>query len=377
MSRISMFDCFEGEPKTGLKECLQLYWGYRLLELAQLHGLQADEGTPDADIIEQLIPKMIENFTKDVEYLNENEWLFLNTVKQNWNKEMDDVESKQYATLKWLGYAYLFNHDGHIYPIIPKELIDLLPQSYSEDFMYRVERNQKLFTYTLALVNLYGVYKVEQLVDLWNLYNKDKVTIEDVQKYIDAMMMRQMDFWCEKGYVISNLIEDENQYNNLMKAASRYPYFIPKKSDITFYSEIEQSLSSVYFKKLEEFIRNLNIVDESMIDGLVYDIFGACKLDLPLDMIVNMLKDSGIEFKEENESNEFMRLLRIASNNTRKWVLRGHMPVEMVKNPAKVPSDKPQPQNTKPKTIVKIGRNEPCYCGSGKKYKHCCGSSMI
>lgn len=21
----------------------------------------------------------------------------------------------------------------------------------------------------------------------------------------------------------------------------------------------------------------------------------------------------------------------------------------------------------------KIGRNEPCTCGSGKKYKHCCG----
>jgi Predicted metal-binding protein related to the C-terminal domain of SecA len=22
----------------------------------------------------------------------------------------------------------------------------------------------------------------------------------------------------------------------------------------------------------------------------------------------------------------------------------------------------------------KIGRNEPCFCGSKKKYKHCCGS---
>ena len=28
-----------------------------------------------------------------------------------------------------------------------------------------------------------------------------------------------------------------------------------------------------------------------------------------------------------------------------------------------------------PKFISKkIGRNEPCYCGSGKKYKHCCGA---
>ena len=24
-------------------------------------------------------------------------------------------------------------------------------------------------------------------------------------------------------------------------------------------------------------------------------------------------------------------------------------------------------------TIVKVGRNDPCTCGSGKKYKRCCG----
>ena len=27
-----------------------------------------------------------------------------------------------------------------------------------------------------------------------------------------------------------------------------------------------------------------------------------------------------------------------------------------------------------PRKVVKIGRNEPCPCGSGKKYKKCCGA---
>jgi preprotein translocase subunit SecA len=27
----------------------------------------------------------------------------------------------------------------------------------------------------------------------------------------------------------------------------------------------------------------------------------------------------------------------------------------------------------KRRPIAKVGRNEPCSCGSGKKYKHCCG----
>jgi len=30
---------------------------------------------------------------------------------------------------------------------------------------------------------------------------------------------------------------------------------------------------------------------------------------------------------------------------------------------------------TRPRTVVKIGRNDPCICGSGKKYKKCCGAA--
>jgi len=29
--------------------------------------------------------------------------------------------------------------------------------------------------------------------------------------------------------------------------------------------------------------------------------------------------------------------------------------------------------DAKPRSSMKIGRNDPCPCGSGKKYKHCCG----
>ena len=34
---------------------------------------------------------------------------------------------------------------------------------------------------------------------------------------------------------------------------------------------------------------------------------------------------------------------------------------------------KPQVQQTIVNTEKQIGRNDPCPCGSGKKYKNCCG----
>ena len=31
------------------------------------------------------------------------------------------------------------------------------------------------------------------------------------------------------------------------------------------------------------------------------------------------------------------------------------------------------PVKKQPRRVQKVGRNDPCPCGSGKKYKHCCG----
>jgi preprotein translocase subunit SecA len=46
---------------------------------------------------------------------------------------------------------------------------------------------------------------------------------------------------------------------------------------------------------------------------------------------------------------------------------------EVAKGQAIVPSDEPAPKKPIRRQEPKIGRNDPCYCGSGKKYKNCCG----
>ncbi|MBN6186940.1 preprotein translocase subunit SecA [Aneurinibacillus sp. BA2021] len=48
---------------------------------------------------------------------------------------------------------------------------------------------------------------------------------------------------------------------------------------------------------------------------------------------------------------------------------------EVAKGQAMAPADAGEPAPKKPvrRQEPKIGRNDPCYCGSGKKYKNCCG----
>ena len=63
----------------------------------------------------------------------------------------------------------------------------------------------------------------------------------------------------------------------------------------------------------------------------------------------------------EKETTMYLLRAEIRQNSVRKQVTKG----EAV-------SDN-KPKKKEPKKVSKIGRNEPCPCGSGKKYKQCCG----
>ncbi|WP_367752776.1 SEC-C metal-binding domain-containing protein [Ammoniphilus sp. 3BR4] len=62
-------------------------------------------------------------------------------------------------------------------------------------------------------------------------------------------------------------------------------------------------------------------------------------------------------------------------NNTRQWILKGYTPKELASRERK--SLRPLPEDGGKvidfRTKQKVGRNDPCPCGSGKKFKKCCG----
>ncbi|MCM1290869.1 MAG: preprotein translocase subunit SecA [Prevotella sp.] len=55
---------------------------------------------------------------------------------------------------------------------------------------------------------------------------------------------------------------------------------------------------------------------------------------------------------------------------------RDTYPGESAQRQAAASVNRPQPQRTPVKAGPKIGRNDPCPCGSGKKYKNCCGRNV-
>ena len=95
--------------------------------------------------------------------------------------------------------------------------------------------------------------------------------------------------------------------------------------------------------------------------------FGACRKDFKLDNlnIFNSKSNSENEILYKTLS-KFVFYLKKYSIN--KMLTQGVGYI--THNPRFIPA---QQQNNTQNT--KIGRNEPCPCGSGKKFKNCCGKN--
>lgn len=70
---------------------------------------------------------------------------------------------------------------------------------------------------------------------------------------------------------------------------------------------------------------------------------------------------SRIELNDKDKVQALAMMVAEYSNTIPMWVLKGHTPVEVMGNKKPVR-----------RASAKIGRNDPCPCGSGKKYKNCC-----
>ena len=78
--------------------------------------------------------------------------------------------------------------------------------------------------------------------------------------------------------------------------------------------------------------------------------------------IVGFLADNQLKMDNGQDTDELYRLIGEYNNTMPLWMLKGHTLADAASQsrPAVVREGR------------KIGRNEPCPCGSGKKYKNCC-----
>jgi preprotein translocase subunit SecA len=140
------------------------------------------------------------------------------------------------------------------------------------------------------------------------------------------------------------------------------------------YEKKEEEIGSDTMRELERFIM-LKVVDEKWMDHI--DAMDQLREGIGLRAYGQ--RDPVIEYKIEG-FDMFQEMINSIQEDTIRYLFRAHI---------KTPQERKQPTynvayshgegDEKPQPIrkkKKIGRNDPCPCGSGKKYKKCCGRNV-
>lgn len=133
------------------------------------------------------------------------------------------------------------------------------------------------------------------------------------------------------------------------------PYYIPEREELLRYADGLYFEKTPAFLALRDYLRAQMRLSPKKADEIAEEMqIHAAMNESDMDYILGDAKRMGARFGKEAQVGGFMTRYIAMANETRMHIHRGHTPGEMAAR-------------------TKTGRNAPCPCGSGKKYKHCCG----
>ena len=204
------------------------------------------------------------------------------------------------------------------------------------------------------------------------------VVIESIKNYVSALVE---DHLAPEGYLtlkdITEIIESINQVvKNDVKVEDLDDQTVESVTNVLtdkVISEYEEKLSSIPSEIVSEFERaiSLRVMDTHWMEHI--NTMSILKEGIHLrgyaqENPLRAYTTEGYELFEDlldtidKETTMFLLKAEVRQNAERKEVAKG-----------KAADDESKLAKKTPKKSTKVGRNDPCPCGSGKKYKQCCG----
>lgn len=375
-----------GEPRTALAECLALQKKTMLSQLAsdlEVAGRSRMNKEELAAALSQALlePKAILR-TMDVINRTERE-LWERLLKQP-VLENDEFYPSQYTILQDGGLIYTFWQEDKLALVLPEEIRQVYEGLDLREFWAKWERQHLIVDYIAAAANLYGACERSKLLEIFNNQNKEAATDDEVTLAGLKLMYPHREYLIYEDYWISNYFEDDDtreELAELLELSRNKPYYIPPKTEFLRYADNLYTPNTLQFEKLKTYVSRHIVRDRELAETVADNIRLASSMEAPLDELLDEFLYLDIELSEQ-QIDGLLPLLVELRNNTRLWTNRGYTPVEMrnlFTPPAASLAARPMGTMVKPDfarnaAVPKVGRNDPCPCGSGKKHKKCCGA---
>ena len=222
---------------------------------------------------------------------------------------------------------------------------------------------------------LYGVMTWDVLEQLFRLAYPN-AGAKEICELFDSTPANSQWFTERDGKLVLNGFEKDDYYRYLEEQIQGdVDFYIPTKAEVEELYEQGCLISRESHARLRDFIAETFGCDKDTASFKVHDLYEAVNSHVRVnDAAEAFAADESGQFRFPSDEIEvkFIELYMEMSRECRIRDNRGHDYYEMV---AYMSLKNRAAEKAVPVKRVKIGRNDPCPCGSGKKYKNCCGKN--
>jgi hypothetical protein len=361
---------------ASLKEGLSTLKVAELQDIRKKLGIKNISSLKKAELIQYLaeaIPFLLRNIISQFD--ERRLFLIKNIIANNGVINAKNVEIEEMEYFPKTGFMFTsFSNDDPVV-MIPMELLPSLGEIVRDErILKEVKRNTEWIKITRGLLYYYGTVPYDKLVNLVEKYtpvHSDYLAFNYV--IFDAMEYYQETYFDRYGYsyweVLDPLVILEEQAS---RKIDYYPFSKKQLLEAGETNYVEQPKG--YSQLLSLFTQEYRMPKQEAIE-LAQDCIMQVKLGNHPSQLLQYIQTQ-LTFESLEAVQRLMDAVVVLMNNTREWYLKGYSPEELSAQERKalLPLPNKKGEVISLQTRQKVGRNDPCPCGSGKKFKKCCGN---
>lgn len=360
------------DEKVSLLETLRSYSKLDLDEIRKflnLSGLSTLSKQKLSSAMEKEIKEMLPNI---ISRLTEREYRIIKRLVKNGGTLSYSIEIRdELLYMKKLGFIGFFTApSGQRFLYLPDDTLQIIRDTCSNlEVVSSIHLNEKINKLIRGLLYHYGAIDYKNLSEYLDKYFKEPISKYEILSFLVENSRKEYGIKFDGTYLYHDEVFD--------------PYEVEKEQnmrpDLNFLDLTEtQVLSSctesykdqaLFDRRLSSFLTDNFSIDRKAAEEYVDELKMDFRSGVSFSEAIKELSEN-FDLADMSTLRSIIELAKDVYNNTGQWALKGNSPLKAhTFNPSDQSSSQSEDVEAFP---FKTGRNHPCPCGSGKKYKHCC-----
>lgn len=323
-------------------------------------------------VLERCVP---ERLYPHILKLDDNRLAIIKQIAERGGVAVSTLDNRQIQYFTSRGILFSGTVNGKRSLVMPEEIIHSFRQLSLKEYRDSVQRNTLWIKLTQGMLYYYGTLTEVELLAMIARYTGEEPDRIEYRAVMEHSIEYNSEIVSDKiGY--SNIrVWDSGKVKQEQEARASIPFYPFTKEQLLLAGEPGFVDRNPGYQAMSDFIRKEYDLDRQAADDLVEECMYAVRIGDSPGNVIQFLQ-THLDISDIEMVRAFMDYTTVLFNSTRQWFLKGFTSIEL-----SAPADSGGSPGDEAKGVVydfatktKVGRNDRCPCGSGKKYKKCCGA---